>query len=378
MRIAVISMIRDNWGGSEELWYQMAKIALGKNYEVIHLSYKHPNKHPKMQELEQLGLQRFIRPSYINKSSNKYIALLQLAKHFIKKKLDKSVSKIFALKPDIILYNGTCYSIAKEKKLLSYVENYQGNFYIIAHLNSNFFREINDEEANMVRQAYNQAKKVFFVSNATLATAERHLCTSIKNSEIIRNPVNIHQLELLPYPKNKTINFACVGNLSTVHKGQDIMFEVLALPKWRNEHWILNVYGSGDDEQYLKELAIHVGLHNKIIFHGRVADIKAIWQKNNLLLMPSLMEGMPLAVVEAMLCGRTCLATDVGGNTEWITDNINGFIADAATIKCLDNALTRAWDKQNEWEQMGKAAYEKAMQLYNENAGETLLNKMMN
>jgi hypothetical protein len=56
MKIAVISMIRDAWGGSEELWYDMAKVALSQGHEVIHLSYEHKILHPKLKELISLGL----------------------------------------------------------------------------------------------------------------------------------------------------------------------------------------------------------------------------------------------------------------------------------------------------------------------------------
>ena len=42
--------------------------------------------------------------------------------------------------------------------------------------------------------------------------------------------------------------------------------------------------------------------------------------------------GVAAFVVEAMLCGRPCIATDVGGNRELIRDGINGFLANAPTV----------------------------------------------
>ena len=53
---------------------------------------------------------------------------------------------------------------------------------------------------------------------------------------------------------------------------------------------------------------------------------------------------MPLALVEAMLCGRTAVVTDVGGNAEWIEDGETGFVAEAATAKSFGAALKeRGW-----------------------------------
>ena len=56
-----------------------------------------------------------------------------------------------------------------------------------------------------------------------------------------------------------------------------------------------------------------------------------IWAEHHALVLPSRFEGMPLVVVEAMLCGRPCIVTDVGGNAELIRDGINGFLAKAPT-----------------------------------------------
>lgn len=378
MKIAVISMIRDSWGGSEELWYQMAELALADGHEVLHLSYAHPHTHPKMQELESMGLKRFTRPAFRASSKNKLAEFAQLGLNFIRKKFDKSVDKIFEAKPDVILYVTTAYHIASEKSLLKNLDSYTGKFFINVQLNATYWRDVTDSDATVVAAAYKKANKVFFVSNANLKAAERHLCTTISNGEVLRNPVNLTEIKALDFPNTKVWNLAMVGNLSTIHKGQDVMLEVLAADKWKNENWKLNIYGTGNDEQYLKNLVAHYKLNDKVIFHGRVADMQEVWKQNHILLMPSLMEGMPLAVVEAMLCARPALVTDVGGNTDWIDDNVNGYVAAVASVTSLNEAFARAWNDKQNWESVGKKAFEKASQLYDKNAGKTLLDKMMN
>jgi L-malate glycosyltransferase len=62
-------------------------------------------------------------------------------------------------------------------------------------------------------------------------------------------------------------------------------------------------------------------------FAGQVADIRAFWSQHDALVLASLAEGTPLAMVEAMLLGRACLATDVGGCGEWIRDGVDGVLA---------------------------------------------------
>jgi glycosyltransferase involved in cell wall biosynthesis len=87
-----------------------------------------------------------------------------------------------------------------------------------------------------------------------------------------------------------------------------------------------------------------------------VANVRAIWEENHLLVLPSRYEGLPLALVEAMWCGRPAVVTDVGGNAEVCVDGETGFVAPAATLSSFSQAMQRAWDRRNEWPQLGHAA----------------------
>jgi glycosyltransferase involved in cell wall biosynthesis len=376
MTIAIISMIRDSWGGSEELWYEMAKIALKQGHKVIHVGYETPEKHQKIKELETLGLHRILRPGWIPVKSSSVTKKFYIGKNYLRKKLNSPIKKIFTQKPDIILYNGTCFSIAEEMELLSYIQKSKTKFYIIGHLHNEFVRGITDKQADKIRAGYELCKRVFFVSIRNKESAIIHLCKDISNTEIIRNPVNLASIDKIDFPDIQApIQFASVGNLVTSHKGQDIL--LVALSKWQNKNWIVNFYGSGYDQLYLIDLVNHLKISKQVIFHGTVSDIREIWKKNHALLMSSHMEGMPLAVVEAMLCGRICIVTDVGGNSEWIKDGENGFLAEAATVQSYLSALERAWVFKENWPQIASMAHESAMLLYDPNAGATLLNRII-
>ncbi|RYZ27742.1 MAG: glycosyltransferase [Chitinophagaceae bacterium] len=377
MTIAVISMIRDSWGGSEELWYQMANEALQQGHRVIHLGFEHPVIHPKMEELQNMGLERFTRPGWVPpEAGNKKI--FYLGWNFVRKRIKDPLSKIFKLAPDIIVYNGTCYSIAAEKSLVNYVAqiNNRSKFFILGHLNNQFDRCITETEAQVIRKAYQLARNVFFVSQRNLDTAKRHLCSPINNGEIVQNPVNMASVDPIAFPAiAKAVQLALVGNLVASHKGQDILFHTLAL--WQQDNWHLNIYGKGPDLFYLKNLASFLGIQNKISFHGSVSNIRMIWEQNHILLMPSLLEGMPLAVVEAMLCRRFCIATDVGGHKEWIQHGVNGFIAAAPTIASLRQALDQAWAVREKWQIIAEQARQTAMDRFDPNAGATFLRRII-
>lgn len=372
MTIAVVSMIREPWGGSEELWYQMAKAALAERHTVLHLSYNCGKLHPKTRELTALGMKEYQRPASVQQP-NKLIRLFYKAIFFLKKRLNKSVSIVFAHQPDIVLYNGTCYSIADENKLLKYVYKSNCKLYILGHFTDERTRTLSSVAVTKIKKAYQRASKVFFVSVRTRNVVEQQLGINIPHAVIIRNPVNLVSVDTVPYPANETVQMAMVANLIAEHKGQDIALQILSASQWKDKNIHLNIYGSGRDENYLKQLIHELNITDKVSFYGRVNDIRSLWAVNHILLMPSHMEGMPLALVEAMLCGRTAVVTDVGGNKEWIDDNINGFIAGSASVSSFEEALSRAFTRKEEWQQLGMLAHKKAMEIYDPNAGKTLL-----
>lgn len=372
MTIAVVSMIRDPWGGSEELWYEMAKEARKKDIKVIHVGYENPQKHPKLLELESLGVKHIDRPGWVPNNSGRIQKTVYLVYNFLRKKLNSPIKKLFSQKPDVVIYNGTCYSIAKEKELVTQIKKSKKPFFILGQLNFENTRNISSDEASSISEVYDLCRKIFFVSQRNLDVAQRHLCRNINNGIVVRNPVNISSLEKISFPSmDGTIQLACVANLVTVHKGQDILFE--ALNKWENKNWVLNLYGNGYDRSYLENLSKYFGLDQQIKFHGSVKDIRNVWEQNHALIMPSIMEGMPLAIVEAMICERVCIATNVGGISEWITDEKNGFLIAAPTVSLILQTLRKAWSLKNSWPEIAAHAHATALQLYDPNPGLTLL-----
>jgi len=93
-------------------------------------------------------------------------------------------------------------------------------------------------------------------------------------------------------------------------------------------------------------------------FVGQQNNIEEIWSKHHALVLPSRFEGMPLALVEAMLCRRTCVVTDVAGHRELVRDGINGFVAQAPTAELLDVAMNRLWEARSRIKEMGHTAGE--------------------
>jgi len=108
-----------------------------------------------------------------------------------------------------------------------------------------------------------------------------------------------------------------------------------------------------------------------------VSDIRSeIWESHHVLVMPSLLEGMPLALVEAMLCGRPALCSDVGGASELVQDGHNGFIAGSPFSSQLVEALEQAWSARLKLHEMGDAAHVDAIAYVSKVPGEDLLDDL--
>ena len=89
---------------------------------------------------------------------------------------------------------------------------------------------------------------------------------------------------------------------------------------------------------------------------GWSPNVERIWQENHALVLASRLEGLPLVVVEAMLCGRPVVATNVAGNAEVVQDGITGFLADAPTAPSFRVALERLWERRSGLKTLGEAA----------------------
>jgi len=61
-------------------------------------------------------------------------------------------------------------------------------------------------------------------------------------------------------------------------------------------------------------------------------------------------------MVEAMMCARPVIATDVAGHSEVIEDGVTGFLAKAPTVPSMEEALERGWARRAEFEEIGRAA----------------------
>jgi glycosyltransferase involved in cell wall biosynthesis len=217
----------------------------------------------------------------------------------------------------------------------------------------------NDKLADRYQKVIPIARRCYFVSKANQRLLEKQIAYELPNAEIVCNPFNVDRSASLPWPPlsvDSELRLACVATLHPPSKGQDILLEALAYPVWATRNWRLTLYGDGPMKKGLHWMVRYLGLQDRVIFAGFVEGVEKIWAENHVLVMPSRCEGLPLAMVEAMMCARPVVATDVGGHAEIVEDGVNGFLADAPTAGSLARALERLWEHRHNLRMMGETA----------------------
>ncbi len=378
MRIAFITLMAGvQWGGSEELWYKTAILAKNNGHKVFASIYRWKEELPKIEYLKKIGIEINYRDRFDKDSS-----LPKKIKTFLKNRITKinnDYKKLFEFNPDIIFISqGSNFDLSVHHfELYKMIKTRNLKYFIVCHSHDQYSAIPDNNIYPRAIDIFVNAKNVFFVSNRMKQMTERILCCKLSNAIFTWNPLNITQYKYIKYPDNQTINFAIVAAIADM-KGQDTALECLSHKNWSNRNWKLNIYGKGYGMEYIKQLAIFYGIQNNVILHGHVSNIEEIWLNNNILLIPSAGEGLPISLCEAMICGRAAIVTDVGGNTEMITDYITGYVAEAPTVNSFAKTLELAWKDKDNWEKMGLNAHNFAMKSIDLKAHETLLNILIN
>jgi glycosyltransferase involved in cell wall biosynthesis len=112
-----------------------------------------------------------------------------------------------------------------------------------------------------------------------------------------------------------------------------------------------------DEEARIRHTVADLGLERYVRLHGAASsgEILDRLRASDVLLHPSMTEGIPVAVIEAMACERPVVVTDCGGLTEAVSDGIEGFVVQPRDPEGIGSALERLWREPALRRRMGEA-----------------------
>jgi glycosyltransferase involved in cell wall biosynthesis/protein-tyrosine-phosphatase len=127
------------------------------------------------------------------------------------------------------------------------------------------------------------------------------------------------------------------GRLCAV-KAQDLLLRAApAILRERPDARFL-IAGDGPLDESLRALAAQLGIADACVFPGAVSDIHDVIAAMDVFALPSLHEGLPMALLEAMALERPVVATAVGGVPEVVTSGVDGLLIDKGDHDALANA----------------------------------------
>lgn len=213
-------------------------------------------------------------------------------------------------------------------------------------------------------QSINKATMVVAVSEAS-ARALRTVCGVDRPVAVayymVPDPVESGwRIDTRPESRNGLVRVTTVARLY-VTKGLTYLLEAIARVKELHPLTQFKVYGDGELREELLVHAQNLGLDGKQIFVGAFTDrdeLPLIMAQTDIFVMSSILEGLPIALLEAMAYGRPIVATPVGGIPEAINDGVNGLLCEPRDPECLARKVCALIENPGLRSKLGRAARE--------------------
>jgi len=242
---------------------------------------------------------------------------------------------------------------------------------------SHGYTEIPSISFSCVRFINHRVSRVIAVSRS-VAEALRRAGVRCDITNVCYNGVSIEEIERcaklsvnkpLPDRQPDEVIFLVPASIQ-FNKGQHITLAALAKAIQKGCKAVLWFAGdepTGADKQYLTQLrntADKLGIGHLVHFLGHRDDIYQVMHAADVVVLPSLDEGLPMCLIEAMSIGLPVIATAVGGIGEIVVDNETGLLFKAGSADELANAMRLLASDAEMRENLGEAGRKRAEELF--------------
>ncbi|RFS14312.1 glycosyltransferase [Emticicia sp. C21] len=190
------------------------------------------------------------------------------------------------------------------------------------------------------------AKKTICVSNSNYEDGAKRF--SMKNATVITNGINLAKFDLTKSFKDirKEFNIAedevLVGFIARMTSQKDPFTFLKAIAKIPADSKIkFLIIGDGDSKEAVLKMADELKINSRVIFEKFRQDIPDVLHGIDIFCLPSLWEGLPIALLEAMAMAKAVVATAIDGTKEVIVHEKNGLLVPVMNPDELANALIR-------------------------------------
>ena len=208
-----------------------------------------------------------------------------------------------------IIYTAHGFHFYKGAPLLNWLIYYPIEKYLSRY--TDVLITINKEDYEIAKNKMH-AKKTEYIPGVGIDVEK------IQNTKVERNK----KRQELGIPQDATVLLS-VGELSK-RKNHEIVIK--ALSQLEDKNIVYAICGKGQLHDYLNNLARRLNILDRVFFLGFRTDIIEICKSSDIFVFPSLQEGLPVALMEAMACGLPVVCSQIRGNVDLITDGVNGYL----------------------------------------------------
>ncbi len=220
-------------------------------------------------------------------------------------------------------------------------------------------RQIIRLSETMLRTSYKYADLIVPVSSSYIPP-ELELGADKKDIKIVSNGIDVRKFIPGPSKNGTTPIVGCFARVVPV-KGQMTFIKACKKVLENQKASFVIVGETKDDPAYYeqcKALVEELGLTENIKFIGYVDNLLEWYHKVDVFVLPSLWEGIPLALLEAMSCGLPCVCTAVGGVPDIIRDGSVGYIVPPDDSDSMSDRIIQLLKDETLRKEMGKRARE--------------------
>ncbi len=188
------------------------------------------------------------------------------------------------------------------------------------------------------------------------------------NFHIVNNGISVEVPESFPCQDLKLrpgegCNIVAVGRLSP-EKGFDVLLQATARVVKDGGDVSLVIFGEGHLRSRLEELVAQLGLGDRVQLPGFVANAAATFSCFDFLVMPSLTEGLPITLLEAMRGHLPVIASKVGGIPNVLEDGVDGILVEPGDERGLAAAISELVGSEIRCKQLAEEAHSVFNQRY--------------
>ena len=187
-----------------------------------------------------------------------------------------------------------------------------------------FLKKLNKEQHYVIHLDYNKQNNSVY--NLSWATEEELIAHNYPRENLVHitNSVDIdHFKPADPCTARESKSICFVGRLEE-QKGLEFLLKALDIVRKKEATCKLFLVGDGELRPYLEALSTELKLENHVRFVGTTDDVLSYYRAAHVFVLPSLSEGLPLSLLEALSCGLPVIATAIGGNREILDPHCAG------------------------------------------------------